>query len=258
MLYNPQAIVKQENTKFLRRYNVIVVKSYADFRWPNIKWFESIKCSNAINNIIYRIIFTQINHNRFDYSGYYLIVLRDTSSAQHETIAKILSDFWSIYIVNVNVLATNESDTQVKMYTYFPYAPSHCEQAIPIVINHYASRTFEHPLEYPSKLNNMHGCLLIAAPLHFEPFVMYDKFENGSIALHGIEITILNEIAALLNFTVQSKYANSVEIAFEMVRWETRCFLKVEIKNKIFAGVQWIGEYDDGHVGTNWKPYIIV
>lgn len=136
-----------------------------------------------------------------------------------------MSDFWSIYIVNVNLLVSNEDDDEVKMYTYFPFAPTHCEQAMPIVINQYVNRRFAHPVEFPDKFRNMHGCRVIVAPLNAEPFVIFGNTKNGSFLLHGLEIAVLNAMASKLNFTVdihliqkQSVYTKMDEVAFEMVR----------------------------------------
>lgn len=171
-----------------------------------------------------RDIFETIDNYRFDYSGYYLVVLRDASSNQQQIIENIMNDFWSIYIVNVNILASNENDTEVKMYTYFPFAASQCEQAIPIVINHYANLSFSHPVEFPDKFRNMHECRVTAVTLPFEPYVILKQFANGSSILHGIEITVLKAIATHLNFTAsishiskQSVYSEMDKIAFHMV-----------------------------------------
>lgn len=160
-----------------------------------------LSMSKAI--FVFRRIFDQLEINRFDYSGYYLVVLHESSSAnQSGIIENILRDFWSIYIVNVNVLAAGDEGNEVKMYTYFPYTQTHCERATPIVINQYVNQTFLHSVEFPNKLSNMHGCRVIAAPFIFEPFVILATNKNGSSKWHGIEISVLSAIASKLNFTV--------------------------------------------------------
>lgn len=152
-------------------------------------------------------------------------MLNDASSeTQYETIENILRDFWSIYVVNVNVLAADDKCSGVKMYTYFPYSTMQCEQAIPIVINQYVDGTFLNPVEFPDKFGNMHGCRIFAAPFEFRPYVILEKNQNGSSELHGIDISVVKTIASMLNFTVafkfippQSEYSKMDETIFGMV-----------------------------------------
>lgn len=127
-------------------------------------------------------------------------------------------------MVNVNILVSSDDGMIVDMYTYFPYTPMYCNQAIPTRINRYINGSFVEPIVYADKLRNMHNCPLYVTPLEFVPFVLYTRFANGSYMIQGIEFTIVQQISVYLNFTVaiqavppQQVYAKTIEVAFQMV-----------------------------------------
>lgn len=167
---------------------------------------------------------SRLNGYTIDHSGYFLIVISDTSTNRNEMITQILHHCWAHNYVNVHVLLANMDDFVVEVYTYFPYASTHCEEVVPELINRYVEKSFEHPVEFVDKFQNMHGCRLYVAPLELAPFVMYARYPNGSISVHGIEISVLEEISKRLNFTFkinivppQSTYVKWRNLAFEMV-----------------------------------------
>lgn len=165
-----------------------------------------------------------MNELAFDYSGYLLIVIAQPPASQIEMITEVLHHCWTHHYVNVNVLVSSPHHQDVEMYTYFPYAPLHCEEVVPALINRYFNGTFVHTVDFANKFKNMHGCRLYFAPLEFMPYVIYQRYTNGTVSVHGIEYSVLAEIAKRLNFTIeiqiippQSTYIKSIEIAFKMV-----------------------------------------
>lgn len=145
----------------------------------------------------------------FDYAGYYLIVLTQYSSKseQSEVVLKILSDCWSKYIVNVNIIAPFETYAKAIIYTYFPFTQSHCEQVIPVDVNFFINNSLTNNSQiFADKLENMHKCEIIVSLAQFQPFTIVKWKPNGDYLIDGIDGHILGVISDMMNFTTTVKY----------------------------------------------------
>lgn len=154
-----------------------------------------------------------MNASTFDYAGFYLIVLTESMPDQFEVISKILHDCWSLYIVNVNVLCISKDDSDVAMYTYFPFDKMGCEQVNPVVVNGFVNNVFIRPVDlYPNKFRNMHNCKVIVAAMDFPPYTIVTKDDDDNYVLSGIEGNILQLIAQRMNFSLE---INSVSLSYD-------------------------------------------
>lgn len=163
-----------------------------------------------------------MDSSKFDYAGYYLIVLTQLLSKRLEIISRILHDCWSLYIVNVHILSKLEQTSDIALYTYFPFDHMGCEQVNPVVINSYINESFYKPIDlFPNKFNNMHNCKIIVAALDFPPYTIVTKNMDDNYVFGGIEGNILQIIGQQMNFSliINSVSLNYQEpdVLFEMV-----------------------------------------
>lgn len=150
----------------------------------------------------FRDIFTKIKDETFDYNGQYLVVLTEIIDNQHEIIHKILQDFWSLEITNVDVLARLNGDTRVILYTYFPYTRFHCGMVDPVVINYYVNNTFIWKTDiFPNKLQNFHRCPLTLATYQLDPFMLLTPNNNTGYSTSGLDGIVFRVLSQRLNFT---------------------------------------------------------
>lgn len=152
----------------------------------------------------------------FNYSGHYLIVLTETTTGRtFDVVSQILSDCWSLYIVNVYILTSSDvRQSTATLYTYFPFAAGYCERVHPIVVNYYTNDSFVMPLHvFVDKFRNMHKCSVIGLISNYPPFTILTKNSNASLGnrdgmyrVDGIEGMLINELADFMNFTFTIRY----------------------------------------------------
>lgn len=157
-----------------------------------------------------RRIFSEMTIDTHDYTGFYTIVLTEHSDDCEETITKIFADCWSLYIANVNILTPSEDYETILLYTYFPFAPDHCEAIVPVVVDYFENFTFvlNAPV-FPDKFQNFYKCPLRISTYTLPPFMMLTTLSNGTIRPDGIEGILFRVISQRLNFTpiiIQSAY----------------------------------------------------
>lgn len=162
-----------------------------------------------------------MNAEIFDYGGYYLIAMM--SPGRLEVIKEILSDFWSLYIVNTNVLVMEEESCEVVVYTYFPFQANRCEQVNPIVVNYFLNGSFLLTNDFfVDKFKDMQGCEVGVAVYDYQPLAILTN-ESGILKLDGVDLRSIVAISEMMNFTPVMKYItekiNFIELSLRMVKF---------------------------------------
>lgn len=149
------------------------------------------------------------NATMFNYSGHYLIVLTERHTNESRVIKRILSDCWSIYLVNVYILVSSDvHQSTATLYTYYPFMAGHCEHVHPVAVNYYANNSFSLALQvFDDKFRNMHKCKIIVLMSHYPPFTVVRNLSSGrGVAMGGIEGKLLREMSHSMNFSLQLLY----------------------------------------------------
>lgn len=143
----------------------------------------------------------------FDHRGYYVIVLPNILKWSANDIKRLMEVFWSVYVVNLNILLQDVDGTILSM-TYFPFGEGYCEEVQPVVSNKYQNGTFDSWIHFPMKLRQFHGCPLTVAVTNVPPFVVYEN-ETSVGGIEGNIIQILSK--NILNFTTKIVVSNKNE-----------------------------------------------
>ncbi|XP_062539201.1 uncharacterized protein LOC134207511 [Armigeres subalbatus] len=158
--------------------------------------------------LAFRTILQQLNPDKYDYSGYYLLILTAPRVVYGRTLQQIFLDLWSFNIINVvlvtaNIEGTGSSQDTV-LFTYFPYVEHHCEHAHPVLVHHLTPSTKLAASEnlFSPKLDNFHGCPIRIAAINYPPYTMIETVA-GRRQLRGMEGDMLAMISTLLNFTIE-------------------------------------------------------
>lgn len=174
---------------YRRFYNLILVDSYESFHK----------------------IFNKMNAEYFDYRGLYVVIMTMQNRTHYEEMRQILEDLWSNYIVNVNVVVPVEGSKprKCRIYTYFPFTRSHCEEVHPVWINTFTvGKGFKKEIDhFPNKVSNLFGCPVTVATSEMPPFMII-TYENDEMVIRGIEGILMQEIAGSMNFTLKIKLIN--------------------------------------------------
>lgn len=147
----------------------------------------------------------------FFFTGFYTIVLTETSKNLNKTIFDIFSDCWSLYMTNVNLLSLNCDDGNTAvLYTYYPYGEAYCEQVLPVIQDYYVNKSFQLKTEiFPEKVRNFHKCPLVLSAYEDSPHMILTAQPNGSFYTDGIDGIFFRVLSQKLNFTPIVKYASS-------------------------------------------------
>ncbi|CAO1388058.1 unnamed protein product [Diamesa tonsa] len=143
----------------------------------------------------------EINSERFDYGGFYLIVL---TNGMIQEIQQIFTLLWSIFIYNVNILV-EDNDGNISMITFMPFKENECGQTTPTIINSYEVQfsSWKSQTYFPRKINNLFKCPIKIAIFESQPFLSMSK-ESGKII--GSDIELVNGLAEALNFRVDVNF----------------------------------------------------
>ncbi|EAT33057.1 AAEL014686-PA [Aedes aegypti] len=158
--------------------------------------------------LAFRSILRQLHPNKYDFSGYYLLILTAPRPVFNRTIQQMFIDLWSYNIVNVVLAASSivgsKSPEGTQLFTYFPYVEHHCEHAHPVLLyNLTPSTKLDKSVNlFPPKLSNFHGCPIRIAAIDYPPYTMIEWI-GGRRRLRGIEGDMLNMISSELNFTYE-------------------------------------------------------
>lgn len=150
-----------------------------------------------------RRIFAHLSDTAYDYTGFYTILLIEMKHQQHEIVAKILSDCWTLYITNVHILTATTVEKAAMLYTYYPYTEYHCEEVRPILQNFFINGSFvlADGEMFPEKFRNFHKCPLTLSTYNLVPYMMLTPQPNGSYHTDGIDGITFRVISQQLNFT---------------------------------------------------------
>uniref|UniRef100_A0A3F2ZDG0 Putative ionotropic receptor ligand binding domain-containing protein n=1 Tax=Lutzomyia longipalpis TaxID=7200 RepID=A0A3F2ZDG0_LUTLO len=178
---------KLTRERYPRIFNIFIVDSYQSFR---------------------RILYTN-KTDAFDYRGFYTVVLTSLHQNYTELVRRILQDCWDFYIINVNVITYDPSDSEKAfMYTYFPYTPDHCGKVKPIIYEIFSKEFFRKKNEiFPDKVGNFYGCNLTIGTFDFPPYMMIHHLENGTL-FSGFEGVVTRVLGKRLHFSLTLKTCN--------------------------------------------------
>ncbi len=120
-----------------------------------------------------------------------------------KAMKEIFEAFWSKHIVNVVIIFAIESNTEIQLFTYYPFTASNCENIIPTLLNRFKDNKFLSPIKYfPVKLKNFYGCPVSIVTFQAPPFMIFQWNKNGSLILDGIDGIVVKLLAEQLNFRV--------------------------------------------------------
>uniref|UniRef100_A0A182Y3V8 Ionotropic glutamate receptor L-glutamate and glycine-binding domain-containing protein n=1 Tax=Anopheles stephensi TaxID=30069 RepID=A0A182Y3V8_ANOST len=124
--------------------------------------------------------------------------------ADRQLLGGVMQKLWSIPIMNALVILAASDSSEYIAYSYYPYqAGLGCGLAEPRVIGRYANGAWDRLGGlFPDKLANLHGCPLTVATVEINPFSMV-RTENNRTVHYGIEVDIVETLAARLNFTIR-------------------------------------------------------
>ncbi|XP_035796084.1 uncharacterized protein LOC118468893 [Anopheles albimanus] len=143
--------------------------------------------------------------NRYDASGYYVIVLLDTNGTALATVNSLFNELWASEIVNV-VVAIRRHQTRaepaIQLWTYVPFSPGLCRVPKPVLLLSWPNDTALYAVDYfPRKNLRFHGCPLRVGTFETRPFTMLRPGGTG-LRLGGFEGDLLRCLARKLDFSV--------------------------------------------------------
>lgn len=158
--------------------------------------------------VSWKKILSKFDPDLFDYRGNFIVII--TEQIDDSELAEILKDFWSNYIVNVNIVMQKSHGDSVSIYTYFPFGPDFsCENIRPQLMTTYERGkefiNFESKQFFPQKMRNFHGCSLSVATFYAPPFMILKSSAEDTVELLGIEGLLLKILAEKLNFTIEPR-----------------------------------------------------
>ncbi|KAJ6640338.1 hypothetical protein Bhyg_13088, partial [Pseudolycoriella hygida] len=159
----------------------------------------------------YSVVANQILNGTFN--GKILVVVNNIYMEYIKLAQEILNQFFYDYIVNVNLLIPNPSNSeQVFMFTYYPYRPQLCSKCNLELHNVFEKEVFlyEKP-HFPNKLQNFYNCTIVVATFNTPPYVSLVTDKNGKQNLLGFEGSLFNKMAEILNL--------SIEIIVPRLKW---------------------------------------
>lgn len=178
-------------------------------RFFNILLFDSY--------LAFSVILGQLHPDKYDYSGYYLMILTAPQAIDTQTLQKMFSDLWTSNIVNVVLVMTNhkkyDDSRETLLYTYFPYVENECEHAHPVLLHRLSPFTTLHSSVelYPPKLSNFHGCPIRIAAFDYPPYTILESDGSNPRKLRGMEGDMLQMISTVLNFTIELVEVNGLD-----------------------------------------------
>ena len=89
------------------------------------------------------------------------------------------------------------------MHTYFPFAPTHCTEIVPVTLNAFTNGHFIETGQqlFPTKTRNLYQCPIPIMVAVIRPYIYVTKnYSDGSYDFDGFEYNVLCELAKQLNF----------------------------------------------------------
>lgn len=153
-----------------------------------------------------RRIFEVLSVEYFNHAGYYTIVLTERVEEPEELIKSILTDLWSLHIINVNILSFKSFESGSYIFTFFPYSENYCDQVQPVLWDYFADGNFTMNKEiFATKLDNFYGCPITLGAYDFPPYIILTQFPNGTTSpiTDGIEGILFRVLSQKMNFRTQ-------------------------------------------------------
>jgi len=172
--------VKQLATKTPRRFALIAMRNYSDF-----KKFHG-----------------KINPDNFDYQGHFILVLIQGKIPE---IQQIFDDLWKLQVYNVIVIF-EDSHGHLSVLTFFPFRlSSDCSNTTPVLINEFINGAYTRSLSniFPNKMENLHQCQVrVATSDRIPPHIYTKTMLDGSKRLAGRDFELINALSETLNFKI--------------------------------------------------------
>lgn len=158
------------------------------------------------------VIHKKVNRDDFHINGYFLIILINGSSPE---IERMWSHLWKSNIFNVNFMSLTKQGT-IKIETFFPFKPDHCHNSTQDVINEFKNGSFienGYRKLFPAKTNNLYKCSVrVATSNDSGPFAVARRQPNGSYALSGRDLKLIEMLAESLNFKSNYSYIGATGV----------------------------------------------
>lgn len=153
-----------------------------------IIYLESLKLLHEFEKII--------EGGKFDFSGFYLVVLYNDCI---ENVQTIFDELWKKYIYNIYVIC--ESQSGINLLTFAPFEnSSNCNDTTAKVVNKFINGKFINSPIIVSKLRNFHGCSFKIATVTEADNLVKKIHKNGTIEYFGPGLDMLKGVAESLNF----------------------------------------------------------
>lgn len=185
---------KLDNIKFEGFYTVEIIEASKIDSFSLKKSRANIFQLNTFRD--FDTIFKNLSSEKFNFGGYFLLVVRKCSSFDADKVFKAV---WRRYIYNLNILC--EANDTVSIKTFLPFQSSSCGNTTSITLDIESVHAF-----YPEKLKNLFECPIKLATFFYPPITMRETLENGSYRYYGSEMELLFGLAEALNFSVDMTY----------------------------------------------------
>lgn len=150
----------------------------------------------------FQTIFKKMTRKKFNYEGFYLIVLTQGIIPE---IQQIFQALWKIFIYNVDVLV--DDGIAVLLLTFIPFKSNGiCGDTEAVEINRFIFKKWETDVYFPKKFENLHRCPIKLGTYEYEPVVMRKKSRDGRYQYTGSDVDILNGVSGTLNFTINFNF----------------------------------------------------
>lgn len=181
------------------------IESLVSIRHSKTKWFFTIIFIDNYESFLQ--VFKIFNPESYDYQGYFLIIMMERTADYLLDIKKILLDFWSIHIVNVNILVKSSNVNEAELFTYFPYAETHCSEVHPIIWKTFKNGHFDNSQNsfFPNKIANLHKCPLKVVTFNSN-YMKVSRDLSGNYATNGFDGKLLQAIIKKINFKLDLIY----------------------------------------------------
>lgn len=141
----------------------------------------------------------KITPSSFDFGGFFIIYLKKESESELE---QMFGQMWAKFLVNVAVVTPHEN--LLLLQTFIPFkAANSCNDTKPKIVSRFVNGTWTSSDFFPEKFSTLHGCPMKISAVESLSIVTKVKSKNGSVALDGIEIKLVQEIGKSLNFTAK-------------------------------------------------------
>jgi Ligated ion channel L-glutamate- and glycine-binding site len=181
--HHESTLKNKKSTKLQRQLTIVIIEKFVDFLDIQRK-------------------FVQFS---FKFNGNFLIVLTNRQIKEVQEMFRIL---WKLQIFNVNVMFEGENK-EVLVQTFMPFNAQNCNDTTPVLINIFKDGTFVNGTLnfFPQKIKNLHNCpVRVAISTDQKPYVIQNKFPNGSYSLNGGDIDLINVLSSSLNFRINLTY----------------------------------------------------